>query len=966
MSPMTHLYRLDQIQPSDHYAVGDKAFYLADLQHRGYSVVPGYVVSATVFQVFLKSIQWLEPLFADLPNSTLHLDVNDAHQLQAIAQQIRQAIFNTPLPDIATESLQQIVESMSSAGAILRPSLTLQTGIDPQLGGQIQGLLAAQFCQVSVAELSNHLRRLWAELFRAKSLVYWQRSQIPLEQINFAVLIQPLANSAIAGNFHLDTQTAHIEAIQGLGLALAHGEATPEQWWITLRQGQVERHRVGQQFLEYRLPRIEGTVTHSDRDNLLNDLDERDSDSTHPSHSALVGIPAGNPPYQVEIVDDPTLLDLFPSAEILQELIQIAHSVGTALGTTLDLEWTYGSLSPNYQSVGAAGASAQLFITQVNPKALRYDPDFALPDEIQWRDRNSKSAQAEPSLESSVRQSARQSVRQSAIADSSAESGRTIPSEHHTHQSQDDLVVMSGLAASAGQASGIAQVVVDPQAEPKALPAGAILVTSEVTPAWLPLLKQAAGIVSEQGGLTCHGAIIARELGIPAVVGVPGVTQQIRNRDRIYIDGDLGHIYSEQTGGEPIDDDQIGGEQINSEQPYGKWSDDEQSRPEYDYDKPHELPPIPYSANSEQPQFEPQSTVDHTSTAEAVSTDTARLDRLSSTLQPSTSLPIGPSSPLPNSLRTPLEAWSQIPATPKLEFQRIPTATELWVNVSQLQSVPKLRSLPIDGIGLLRSELMLLEALDGEHPSNWLSQYSPEAFVERLAEHILPFAQALAPRPVFYRSLDWRSYEMNKPQPSVIGKNPVLGIRGTFSYQLDSTLFDLELAAISQVQQSGYDNLRLILPFVRSVQEVQFCQKRIDRAAINTPNFQLWLMAEVPSVLFLLPNYIWSGIQGISIGTNDLTQLLLGADRDHAQLGAAFNERHPAVVAAIEQLVKTARQHNIPCSICGQAPIRDPKLIESLIRWGITSISVELDAVESTYWEIVRTEKRLLLEQLRE
>ena len=118
-------------------------------------------------------------------------------------------------------------------------------------------------------------------------------------------------------------------------------------------------------------------------------------------------------------------------------------------------------------------------------------------------------------------------------------------------------------------------------------------------------------------------------------------------------------------------------------------------------------------------------------------------------------------------------------------------------------------------------------------------------------------------------------------------------------------------------------------------------------------------MAEVPSVLFLLPEYVRAGVQGISIGTNDLTQLLLGVDRDQGQMAAAFDERHPAVQAAIAQLIQQARQLNIPCSLCGQAPVNHPELVESLVRWGITSVSVEPEAVEATYWAIVRAERSL-------
>jgi pyruvate,water dikinase len=125
-------------------------------------------------------------------------------------------------------------------------------------------------------------------------------------------------------------------------------------------------------------------------------------------------------------------------------------------------------------------------------------------------------------------------------------------------------------------------------------------------------------------------------------------------------------------------------------------------------------------------------------------------------------------------------------------------------------------------------------------------------------------------------------------------------------------------------------------------------------------------MAEVPSVLFLLPDYFKAGVQGISIGTNDLTQLLLAADRDRTQLGSALDGRHPAVMRALKQLIQTARSAGIPCSICGQAPAQYPEIIDSLVEWGITSISVDVNDVERTYSAIARAEQRLLLEAARQ
>jgi pyruvate,water dikinase len=176
----------------------------------------------------------------------------------------------------------------------------------------------------------------------------------------------------------------------------------------------------------------------------------------------------------------------------------------------------------------------------------------------------------------------------------------------------------------------------------------------------------------------------------------------------------------------------------------------------------------------------------------------------------------------------------------------------------------------------------------------------------------------------------------------------------------------LELAALSQVYASGYTNVHLMLPFVRDVEEFVFCRRRVEQAGLaGNPDFQLWIMAEVPSILFLLPDYVKAGVQGISIGTNDLTQLLLAVDRDQGQLGSTLDGRHPAVKQAIKQLIQTSRAMGIPCSICGQAPAQYPELIDLLVQWGITSISVDGNDVERTYMAIARAEQRLLLEAAR-
>jgi pyruvate,water dikinase len=460
---------------------------------------------------------------------------------------------------------------------------------------------------------------------------------------------------------------------------------------------------------------------------------------------------------------------------------------------------------------------------------------------------------------------------------------------------------LKGLAASRGQAIAEVLVIADAQL-PRDIPPGRILVAPTITPDWLPFLFEAVGLIAEQGGMTSHGAILARELGLPAIVGAAEATRIIQSGETVFLDGNQGEIYRISGSRFP--------QPLYQAQPANKAVLHPENRPMDRSDR-------------------------HRSDGHR--SDQAHFSVFGSPLS---------YRPLP------------------------PIATELYVNLSQTRSIEQVKALPVDGVGLLRSELMILDGLEPQHPNLWLQQGRQSEFVAQLAGQISQFAEAFAPRPVFYRSLDLRSHEFQALEGGrlmPIEANPMLGLRGTFNYLLDSALFDLELAALAEVQQSGYSNVHLMLPFVRTVEEFVFCRQRVERAGLTQQaKFQLWIMAEVPSVLFLLPDYVKAGVQGISIGTNDLTQLLLGADRDQAEMASAFDEMQPAVLQAIAQLIQMARRAGIPCSICGQAPAEYPELVDHLVRWGINSISVNVEAVERTYQAIDRAEHRLLLAAARQ
>jgi pyruvate,water dikinase len=420
-------------------------------------------------------------------------------------------------------------------------------------------------------------------------------------------------------------------------------------------------------------------------------------------------------------------------------------------------------------------------------------------------------------------------------------------------------VLVRGLGAAPGQASGPVRILGSVE-DATRLRGGDVLVTHMTAPDWVPLMRRAAAIVTDSGGMTCHAAIVSRELGIPCLVGTSEATRRLRDGELVTVDAGQGTV---REGAAPA------------------------------HARPEPAPPA---------------------TVEAA--------------------PV--------------------------------TGTLLLVNLSEPSQIDRAASLPVDGVGLLRAELMVLEALGGEHPRQLIEGGRGGEFVDRMADGLMAFAAGFAPRPITYRTIDFRTNEFrnlrggDRFEPAEA--NPMIGYRGAFRYLREPDILGLELEAVERVWASGHSNLHVMLPFVRTPAELRAVRPAFDRAGLlDHAGFELWIMAEVPSVLFHLERYAELGIAGISIGSNDLTQLLLGADRDSELLAAVFDERDEAVTAYIAQLVAEARRLGLRTSICGQAPSVHPEYPDLLVRAGIEAISVNIDAVARTRRLIAAAERRLLL-----
>ena len=291
----------------------------------------------------------------------------------------------------------------------------------------------------------------------------------------------------------------------------------------------------------------------------------------------------------------------------------------------------------------------------------------------------------------------------------------------------------------------------------------------------------------------------------------------------------------------------------------------------------------------------------------------------------------------------------------------IKTKTRVYVNLAQPELADRVASRNVDGVGLLRAEFMVAQI--GEHPSYMISQKRGLEFVDKLAEGLATFAKAFDPRPVVYRTNDFKTNEYRAlkggEKYEEAEENPMLGYRGASRYITDIETFKLELAAIKKVRIK-YKNLWVMIPFVRTVRELEQTLKIMAAEGLKrSPKFKIWMMVEVPSNIILLEKFIAAGIDGISIGSNDLTQLTLGVDRDSAKLASTFDERDEAVMLSLERAVKVSKSRRITSSICGQAPSVYPELTEKLVEWGITSVSISPDMIDQTREIIARVEQRL-------
>lgn len=454
-------------------------------------------------------------------------------------------------------------------------------------------------------------------------------------------------------------------------------------------------------------------------------------------------------------------------------------------------------------------------------------------------------------------------ARPETVHNSKKENTLHLYSLQSNHESLSEQVLAKGISVGQKITHGKARII-DSIEDINFINSDDIIITEMTNPDWVPAMKQAAGIITNQGGRTCHAAIVSRELGIPAIVGTQNATQKIITGQNITLDcsnGTVGTVYEGF---------------------------------------------IPFEVT------------------------TLQLDHL-------------PTPPVP-----------------------------VMVNIADPESAFKISFLPTSGIGLVRLEFIITNALK-IHPMACIHseriknkeikaeidkltaayENASEFFVEQLACSVGMMAAAFYPRPIIVRFSDFKSNEyydlMGGSYFEPIEENPMIGFRGASRYYHEryKDAFALECQAMKIVREKmGLTNVKLMIPFVRTLKEAENVLTEMSNNGLErgVNGLEVIMMCELPSNVMLIKEFS-NYFDGFSIGSNDLTQTTLGIDRDSALISSIFDERDPAVKKMLVKAIKGANKMNTYIGICGQAPSDFPDLAEFLISIGINSISLTPDTV---------------------
>ena len=419
-------------------------------------------------------------------------------------------------------------------------------------------------------------------------------------------------------------------------------------------------------------------------------------------------------------------------------------------------------------------------------------------------------------------------------------------------------VLVRGLGASPGIATGLVKIVLDIDELDK-IEEGDVMVTTMTTPDMVPAMRRASGIVTDEGGVTCHASIISRELGIPCVVGTGDATTTLKENTGVTLDGKKGLVFEGIT-----------------------------------------------------------------------------------------------------------EVKEEAAQTVVAAEAPILTVTEVKANVSMPEAAERAAATGADGVGLLRTEHLMLTA--GVHPGKFIADGREDELIDTIADNVQIVADAFYPKPVWYRTLDAPTDEFitleggeNEPREH----NPMLGWRGIRRELDQPEILKCEFKAIKKLHEKGYTNIGIMIPLSQSPEELIKAKALCAEVGfIPHKDVDFGMMVEIPAAAIIIDEYLKVGVDFVSLGTNDLTQYTLAVDRNNEFVAKHYTEEHPAVMKLIERTIRKCAEAGVTCSICGQAG-SVPHIVEKLVKFGITSVSSNADAIAEVRKTVARAEQKIILEAAR-
>ena len=753
-----YVKKFEELSKSDIGIAGGKGANLGELTQAGIPVPPGFVVTAQAYEYFMDEAGINDKVMSILDS----IDINDTKALQAAAEEIKQIIVDSPIPEDLVLFIREYYNELcqrvgeDDTDVAIRSSATAEDLPEASFAGQQDTFLHVS----GDDEVIEYIRKCWASLFEARAIFYREENNFEHSKVYIAVVVQKMANADKAGvmftvNPSTGEEIALIEGSWGLGESVVSGDVTPDNYQVDKKDNEIIN------------------VTISDK-KVMYTNDEKGTS------------------VKVEVPEDKRKERVLSDEELI-ELTEMGKRVQAHYGEPMDTEWAF--------------EKDMLFLLQARPITT-------LGDAVEEGD------------------------------DEASDLGD---------------VLVRGLGASPGMASGKVKIVLDIDELDK-IKDGDIMVTTMTTPDMVPAMRRASGIVTDEGGVTCHASIISRELGIPCVVGTGDATTTLEENSGVTLDGKKGLVF------------------------------------------------------------------------EGISETKEEAVAVAGSVQ----------------------------AAP------IITVTEVKANVSMPEAAEKAAATGADGVGLLRTEHLMLTS--GIHPGKFIADGNEDELIDTIADNVQIVADAFYPRPVWYRTLDAPTDEFitleggeNEPREH----NPMLGLRGIRRELDQPEILKCEFKAIKKLHEKGYTNIGIMIPLSQNPEELRQAKALCSSIGFEPhKDVDFGMMVEIPAAAIMIDEYIKIGLDFVSLGTNDLTQYTLAVDRNNEFVAKHYSEEHPAVMKLIERTIRKCAEAGVKCSICGQAG-SVPHIVEKLVEFGITSVSSNTDAIADVRKTVARAEQKIILDAAR-